>query len=80
MSIRRRRTYNGMSAARIIARQTGYTSGGDNLTGEIRWQYRTGYTTDGYRDDFALRVCDPEEATCLTILDGAGLPIAVMDI
>jgi len=62
------KTYKGLTAKQIIARRDGETNGGDNMSGPIIWNYRSGYNPDGTLQSFGnVTVCDAHRADCITI-------------
>ncbi len=75
------RTYNGLTAKEIIEGRDGETRGGDCMTGDIVWNFRTSQNPDGTVKDFGeVTVCKRENADCITIEDVKHGIEAVLDI
>ena len=75
--MKKQRTYKGMTAREIIAGRDGETKGGDQMTKDIIWNYRTTYNPDGTPQSFGwMTVCDAEQADVITI-ENAGLVLII---
>ncbi len=73
------KAWKGMTAKGIIHGKDGETKGGDNMTGDIIWNYRTDYLPDGTYDDQGPCVSSEENATCI-VVDSVGGPIVRLEL
>ena len=73
------KTWQGKTAAEIIAGRDGETNGHMYMTGDIIWLYRTDYLHDGTFDDMGPCASSADNADCITIESMDGI-LARLDV
>ncbi len=65
-----------MTASEIVKGQTGETNGGDRISGDVIWNYRTRLNADGTVQGFGRStVCAADRADCIGVETDAGLEL-----